>query len=137
MDTYETITLAQYCAYWEQSAPCAIPTMCALTIKPNKMMNPYCAKACIMVLSNHEDREWSKYNTYAPVLRPDTMRLIVSMAVEQRRTLRQGNCKNAFCPGILPLNEIIIVKPPISDPDAKKKEYWLLKRTLYGLRCSP
>jgi hypothetical protein len=57
------------------------------------------------------------------------MRLIVSMAVEQRRTLQQGNCKNEFCQGMLPLDEITIIKPPIGDP--------LLKRTLYGLCHSP
>ncbi len=26
---------------------------------------------------------------------------------------------------------------PSSDPDALKDEYWLLQKTLYGLRCSP
>jgi hypothetical protein len=94
--------------------------MCILTIKLNEMMNPDRAKACIVVLGNHEDREWSKNDTYTSVLRPDTMRLIVSMAVEQHRTLRQGDCKNAFCQGILPPDEITIVKPPIGDLDAKK-----------------
>ena len=95
------------------------------------------AKARIMVLDNHEDREWSKNDTYAPVLRPDTMRLIVSMAVEQHRTLRQGDCKNAFCQGIFPPDEITIVKPPIGNQDTKKDKYWLLKRPLYGLCWSP
>ncbi len=65
------------------------------------------------------------------------MRLIVSMAVEQQRTLQQGDCKNAFCQGILSPDEITIVKPPIGDPDAKKDEYWLLKRMLYSLCHSP
>ncbi len=65
------------------------------------------------------------------------MRLTVSMAVEQHQTLQQGDCKNAFCQSILPPDEIAIIKPPTRDPDAKKDEYWLLKRTLYGLRCSP
>ena len=65
------------------------------------------------------------------------MRLMVSLAVEKCRTLKQGDCKNAFCQGILPDDEITIVKPPIGDPDADKDEYWLLKKTLYGLRRSP
>jgi hypothetical protein len=104
----------------EKGAPQAIPTMCVLTIKPDKMMNPHCAKSCIIILGNHEERIWSKSDKYAPVLRPDTMRFIVSMAVEQRRTLQQGNCKNAFCQGILPPDEITIVEPPIGDPDTKK-----------------
>jgi hypothetical protein len=59
------------------------------------------------------------------------------MAVQQRHTLKQGDCKNAFCQSVLPLDEITIVKPSIGDPNATKDEYWLLKRTLYGLRCSP
>ncbi len=59
------------------------------------------------------------------------------MAVQQRLTLKQSDCKNTFCQGILPQDETTIVKPPIGDPDTKKDEYWLLKRTLYGLRRSP
>jgi hypothetical protein len=65
------------------------------------------------------------------------MRLIVSMAIEGQRTLQQGNCKNAFCQGILPPGKITIAKPPLGDPDAKKDKYWLLKQKLYGLRRSP
>ena len=59
------------------------------------------------------------------------------MAVEHHYTLKQGDCKNAFCQGILPPDEITITKPPIGDPDTKEGEYWLLKQTLYGLRRSP
>jgi hypothetical protein len=29
------------------------------------------------------------------------------------------------------------MRPPSGDPDAKPHKYWLLWRTLYGLRCSP
>ncbi len=101
------------------------------------MLNPLRAKSCIVVLGNHKDRIWLKPEKYALVLWPDMLRLLVSMAVECRRTLKQGNCKNAFCQGVLPMDEITIVKPPIGDPNAKKDEYWLLKRTLYGLHCSP
>ncbi len=59
---------------------------------------------------------------------------MVSMAIEQWLTLIQGDCKNAFCQGILLENKTMNVKPPIGNPDAKKDEYWLLKRALYGLR---
>jgi hypothetical protein len=31
----------------------------------------------------------------------------------------------------------MIVQPPSGDPDAAKDKYWLLQKTLYGLRCSP
>jgi hypothetical protein len=56
-----------------------------------------------------------------------TLRLLTSMAVERRCTLKQGDCKNAFCQGILPPDEVTIVKSPIGDPDVKEGEYWLLK----------
>jgi len=59
------------------------------------------------------------------------------MAVQHRRPLRQGNCKDAFCQGILPPEEVTIVCPPSGDPDADPQEYWLLLWTLYGLHRSP
>jgi hypothetical protein len=129
--------LAEYHALCEKGAPRAIPTMCVLTIKKDEMMNPLREKSCIVVLGNHEDRVWTKPEKHAPVLWPDSLRLMVSMATERHTVLKQGDCINAFCQGVLPDNEVTIVKPPIGDPDAKKNEYWLLKRTLYGLRRSP
>jgi hypothetical protein len=96
-NTYDKIMLAQYPTLREKGAPWANPTMCVLTIKPDKKMNPNQAKSCIVMLGNYKDRIWFKSEKYAPALCPDTMRLIVSMAVEQQRTLNQGDCKNAFC----------------------------------------
>jgi hypothetical protein len=136
-DTYVKINLANYRALRAKGVPKAIPTMCVLSIKKDEMFNPLRAKSRIVVLGNHEDRVWTKSEKYAPVLRSDSMRLLVSLAVEKCRTLKQGDCKNAFCQGVLPDDEITIVKPPLGDPDAAKDEYWLLKKTLYGLRRSP
>ena len=82
-DTYDVLTLEQYRAYRAQGAPWAIPTMCVLTIKPDEMLWPHRAKSRIVVLGNHEERIWTKSEKYAPVLCPDTLRLIVSMAVQQ------------------------------------------------------
>ena len=48
-----------------------------------------------------------------------------------------GQLQECLLPRYPPLDEITIVKPPIGDSDTKKDEYWLLKRTLYGLRRSP
>ena len=67
-DTYDVIDLAQYRVLRAQGAPRAIPTMCVLTIKPDKMLRPHRAKARIVVLGNHEDRIWTKSDKYAPVL---------------------------------------------------------------------
>ncbi len=40
-NTYNKITLAQYPTLREKCTPWAIPTMCVLTIKPDKKMNPH------------------------------------------------------------------------------------------------
>jgi hypothetical protein len=100
-------------------------------------MNTLWAKSCIVVHGNHKDRVWTKPEKYAPALYPGSMHLMVSLVTERCRTLKQGDCKNALCQGIQPDDKIMIVKPPIRDPDATKNKYWLLKRTLYGLQCSP
>jgi hypothetical protein len=60
------------------------------------------------------------------------------MAVERGHIQKQGDCcKNAFCHPILPDNDIVIVRPPPGCPISKPGEYWLLRKTLYGLRRSP
>ena len=119
-DTYDVLTLEQYRAYRAKGAPWAIPTMCVLTIKPDEMLRPHCAKSCIVVLGNHEDCIWTKSEKYAPVLCRDTLRLLVSMAIQKRPTLKQGDCKNSFFQGVLPPDEITIVKPPSEIPTLRK-----------------
>ncbi len=101
--------LSEYRALCEKGAPRAIQKIRVLTIKKDKMMHPIRAKSCIVVLGKHEDRVWTKPEKYAPVLRPDSMHLIVSMATECQCFLKQGDCKNAFCQSILPEDEITIV----------------------------
>ena len=77
----------------------AIPTMNLFTIKPDEEGNPICAKSRIVALGNLEQRVWSKEDQYAPVLSGSAARLLVSMAVEDERRLKQGDCENAFCNG--------------------------------------
>ena len=106
------------------------------TIKPDHEGNPNRAKSRIVALGNLERRIWSREDKYAPVLSSTGSRLLTSMAVESGRRLRQGDCKNAFCNGILPDDEICIVKPPMNCPRSKKGTYWKLNKTLYGLTRS-
>ena len=137
LGTFKRLTLGEYRALREKGAPRAIPTMCVLTIKKDENLMPLRAKSRIDVLGNREGREWSKNDRFAPVLRFDSLRYLVSLAIQHRRGLKQGDCKNAFCQGILPPEEVTIVRPPSGDPDAPRDEYWLLQKTLYGLRRSP
>jgi hypothetical protein len=133
LNTFCRITLGEYYALREKGAPHAIPTMCVLTIKKDKNLLPLQAKSWIVALGNHENCVWLKSDKFAPVLRGDSLWFLVSLAVQHHRPLLQDNCKNAFCQGILPPDEVTIVRPPLGDPDADPQEYWLLLHTLYGL----
>jgi hypothetical protein len=96
LGTFKRLTLGEYHALWEKGAPKAIPTMCVLTIKKDKQLLPLRAKSQIVVLGNCETRDWSKSDQFAPVLRFDSLRFLVSLAVQHHRGLKQGACKNAF-----------------------------------------
>jgi hypothetical protein len=137
LNTFCRITLGKYCALREKGAPRAIQMMCVLTIKKDKNLLLLWAKSWIVVLENHKNRIWLKSEKIPPVLCGDSLQFLVIISVQHCRPLRQGNYKNAFCQGILPLNEVTIVHPPYGDPDADPKEYWLLLRNLYGLQRSP
>jgi hypothetical protein len=95
LDTFKVLTKAQYDAL--PNRPKAIPMMCVLTVKVDKWHRPVRAKAHIAVLGNLEDRAWTKADCYAPVLRQDSLRLLISIAVQVGCVAKQGDCKHAFC----------------------------------------
>jgi hypothetical protein len=111
--------------------------MCVMTNEQDKNLLPHHAKSCIVVRGNHEDRVWSKLERFVPVLQDDSLCFLVSMAIQKCCPLCQDDCKNTFCQGILPPEEVTIVRPPSGDPNSDPQEYWQLLRTLYGLRQSP
>ena len=80
---------------------------------------------------------WGKSDRYAPVLQYSSLRLLTSMAIEKRCRLKQGDYKNAFVQASLPDDEVTIIRPPLGDPDTDLDEFWLLKKSLYGLRRAP
>ncbi len=136
LNTYRKITLREYCALCKKSVLQAIPTKCILRIKRDKNLLPQCAKSQLVVLGNHKDRLWSKLKKFALVLCGNLLCFLVS-GIQKCRPLCQGNYKNAFCQGILPPEEVTIVRPPSGDPNMDPQKYWLLLQTLYGLRQSP
>ena len=133
-DVYEKISKNQYLSLRRAGKiPKSIPPMCVLVVKKEKYEKPLCAKSQIVVLWNFEDRLNQKSQRYAPVLKYSFLRLLTDKSVGDKRKLQQGDCKNAFCITTLPDNEVIVIRPPIGDPDFQEDEYWLLKKTLYGL----
>ncbi len=80
----------------QNDAPRALPFICVLTIKKDKNLDPLRAKSRIVFLSNHEEQTWTKSERFAPVLRVDSLCYLLSLAIERRRRLKQGDVCNAF-----------------------------------------
>lgn len=138
MEVYQTINKKAYLQLkCSGKIGKALPSMCVLVIKPDNDGKPHRAKSRIVVLGNHEDRYWSKSQRYTPVLKYSSLHLLCSKAVEAKRVLQQGDCKNAFCHAKLPPEELTAVMPPVGNPEHGKGNYWLLNKTLYELRHSP
>ncbi len=135
--TFRQISLGKYRALREKGAPKVIPTMGVLTIKKDENLMPLWAKCRIVVLGNREEHDWSKSERFAPVLWFDSLHFLVSLAVQHRCGLKQGDCKNAFCHKDLKPDEVTIVHLPSDDLDSLKDEYWLLLKILYGLCHNP
>jgi hypothetical protein len=109
MNTYCKITLGKYLALRGKGAPKAIPMMCVLSVKRDENLKPLQEKSRIVVLGNQEDRVWSKCDRFTPVLCSNSLWFLVLLAVKKRSPLCQGDCKNTFCQGVLPPEEVTIV----------------------------
>ncbi|KAJ0589411.1 putative RNA-directed DNA polymerase [Helianthus annuus] len=74
--------------------------------------------------------------TFSPVAKIDTIRVLFSIAANEGWPLHQFDVKNAFLHGELK-EEVYMEAPPGFNENFKTKEVCRLKRTLYGLKQSP
>ena len=86
---------------------------------------PYKYRARLVALGNHQHTD---AETYAPVLRFETLRAMLSLAHERNWEVHQLDVAAAFLNA--PIDETICVKAP-------NGEIWRLRKALYGLRQSP
>ena len=107
LEVYEEITWQDYHKI-QYMCGCPIPTMCVLTIK-HKDGYAHRVKSRIVVLGNQQTIQYQLNQKYAPVLTQTQFRLILSLTVQHKRYLCQGDVKNAFCNGTLPDDEVVVV----------------------------
>merc|ERR1740124_1463631 len=62
---------------------------------------------------------------------------MVSLVVTHTCVLQNGDVRQSFCQAFLPPDKQYVLSPPIRYPNTSKSLYWLLKRTLYGLKRLP
>jgi len=111
--------------------------MAIATIKYDSNNCPKRAKYRIVVLGNHDYHQWSKESTAAPVMSQLELCILTSLAVYNRRVLKNCDIKQAFVQSSLPEDEVYIVKPPTSCPKSSPGTYWKLLHSLYGLHRAP
>lgn len=76
------------------------------------------------------------FDTYSPVVKPATVRVLLSLAVSQGWSMRQIDIQNAFLHGIL--SEEVYMKQPQGFEDSKNPGHICkLKKVLYGLKQAP
>jgi deoxyuridine 5'-triphosphate nucleotidohydrolase len=115
----------------------ALPTMAISTIKYDENGAPKRCKWRIVALGNLDPYAWTSNDCYAPVMSMTELRLLTSLAIYHKRKLKNGDIKQAFVQAVLPDHEKYVLRPPAGCPNTPKDTYWLLKRTLYGLKRSP
>jgi Reverse transcriptase (RNA-dependent DNA polymerase) len=74
--------------------------------------------------------------TFAPVAKMNTVRILFSLAVNQNWTLYQLDVKNAFLQGVLE-EEAYMLIPPRHKEENKSNLVCKLKKSIYGLKQSP
>jgi len=61
----------------------------------------------------------------------------VSLAVQHKVPLKNGDIQQAFAQATLPPDEKYFLRPPAKYPRTPAKIYWLPEQTLYGLKITP
>ena len=107
-----------------------LPTMAISTIKYDEQGKPKRCKWRIVALGNLDPHQWTNNNCYAPVMSQLELRIMASLAIYHKRVLN-------FVQATLPSHEKYVLRPPPGCPRTPPNTYWLLQRTLYGLKRSP
>ena len=94
-----------------------------------------CYKARLVALGNHQDEGLDYKETFAPVAKLTTMRLLLDIAAKHQYEVHQMDVHNAFLHG--DLEEEVYMRPPPGFTAPGDKRVCRLQKSIYGLKQSP
>jgi hypothetical protein len=93
-------------------------------------------KARLVAKGFHQQAEVDFDETFSPVVKPPTVRIILSLATQNQWSLRQLDVSNAFLHGLL--KEKVFIAQPLGFVDSTLPSHVChLQKSLYGLKQAP
>ena len=127
-DTFELVDRSQ--------AKNIVGNMWLFRIKRNPDGTVRCYKSRLVAKGNHQRPGIDFYETYSPVVKHATIRLVLATAVAHGWPLLQLDVNNAFLQGPLD-EEVYMLQPPGMIDKDKPNHVWKLKKVVYGLKQAP
>eukprot|EP00253_Pinus_taeda_P030395 PITA_30395 len=90
-----------------------------------------------LVVKSYKQPQGKDYDeTFAPVARMETVRIVLSIAAQHKWKIYQMDVKSTFLNGVLK-EEVYVEKPPGYEVDGQEHKVCKLKKALYGLKQAP